>query len=102
MVSTAEKHGFTLYLDKTGMLTARAVNKSSEVKLPEKLLGFTSIGNALLRIYQLIYNEYPAEVALVPIECNADDYGDFPYALTTPSAHSYLKTRCLQNRGYNC
>lgn len=102
MVSTSARNGFTLYLDNSGMLTARATNKNSEVKLPEKLLGFTSIGTALLKIYELIYNENSTEVSLVPIECNADDYGDFPYALTTPSAHTYLKDRCQQNRGYKC
>ena len=102
MVSTAEKKGLTLYLDNSGMLIARATNKRSEIKLPEKLLGFTSVGTALLKIYELIYNESPAKVALVPIECGEDDYGDFPYALTTSSAHKYLKAICQQNRGYMC
>ena len=99
MVSTAVRNGFTLYLDKTGMLTASATNKSSEIKLPEKLLGFRHIGNALSRIYMLIYNEYPQKLKLVTIDSTTEDYdGTDPIVITTESAHTYLKAICKQNR----
>ena len=93
-----EKRAFTLYL-KNGFLIARASNKSSTITIPEKMLGFSKVETAIARIHQMIYNEYPKEIALVPIENSSGDY-DYPVAMATDAAHQYLKRVCRQNRIY--
>ena len=101
-LKSEQSHGdksFTLFLNGSSGSILTAKTEKTEIKIPEKLLGFSKIEHLISKIYHLLFNESPQEIILVPIENASDDYVyGYPVVLITNSAHNYLKEHCSYNR----